>query len=195
METVVTAKRDKAAALRFLKRIMKKYGPTAERRHRRALLLSRGNEGDRQCRSPRGWSSPQQSGGKLASAFSTTRASHAAVPKCQDATEIQLSSCSGPQPFQPGTSSRRPRNLQTETLGRGRRVARAHGLMAARVWGSYVTDRRPAVALTTPRQHPNDLLFREPRSLHLSVLFQGQTLNPREGKSEWQVTGERSQRR
>ena len=27
LETVVTAKRDKAAALRFLKRIMKKYGP------------------------------------------------------------------------------------------------------------------------------------------------------------------------
>jgi hypothetical protein len=37
-------------------------------------------------------------------------------------------------------------------------------------------------------QHPNDLLFREPRSLHLSVLFQGRTLNPRGGKSQWQVT-------
>src|SRR5208337_5474393 len=68
----------------------------------------------------------------------------------QDAPEIQLSSCSGPQPFQPGTSSRRPRNLQTKTLGRARRVARAHGLIAAWVWASYVTHRRPAVALTTP---------------------------------------------
>src|SRR5208283_801413 len=134
----------KTAALKFLKRI------TAKRRHGRALLISRGDERDRQRRSPRGWSSPQQSGGKLASAFSTTRASHAAVPKREDAPEIQLSSCSGLQPFQPGTSSRRPRNLQTETLGRARRVVRAHGLIAAWVWGSYVTDRRPAVALTTP---------------------------------------------
>ena len=104
-------------------------------------------ERDRQRRSPRGWSSPQQSGGEFASAFSTTRASHAAVPKRQDAPEIQLSSCSGPQPLQPGTSSRRPRNLQTETLGRARRVARAHCLIAAWVWASCVTHRRPAGGL------------------------------------------------
>ena len=37
LETVVTAKRDKAAALKFLKRIMKKIWPPAERRHRRAI--------------------------------------------------------------------------------------------------------------------------------------------------------------
>jgi putative transposase len=43
LETVVTAKRDKAAAVKFLKRIMKKW-PAAERRHRWALLLSRGDE-------------------------------------------------------------------------------------------------------------------------------------------------------
>jgi hypothetical protein len=36
-------------------------------------------------------------------------------------------------------------------------------------------------------QHPNDLLFREPRSLHLSVLQEGRTLNPRGGKSQRQV--------
>src|SRR5208337_836056 len=63
---------------------------------------------------------------------------------------IQLSSCSGQQPFQPETSSRRPRNLQTKTLGRARRVVRAHCLIAAWVWASYVTHRRPPVALTKP---------------------------------------------
>ena len=36
---------------------------------------------------------------------------------------------------------------------------------------------RPGLLLL---QHPNDLLFREPRSLHLSVLHQGRTLNPLE---------------
>ena len=103
--------------------------PTAERCHRWALLLSRGDETDRQRESPGSWSSAQQSGGEFASAFSTTRASNAAVPKRQDAPEIQLSSCSGPQSFQSGTSSRRSRNLQTETLGRAGRMAHAHGLI------------------------------------------------------------------
>jgi putative transposase len=116
LETVVTAKRDKGEARKFLKRIMKKNGRPRNVVTDGLLLLSRGNEGDRQRRAPQGWSSPQQSGGKLASAFSTTRASHAAVPKRRDATEIQLSSSSGPQPFQPATSSRRPRNLQTGRL-------------------------------------------------------------------------------
>jgi hypothetical protein len=37
-------------------------------------------------------------------------------------------------------------------------------------------------------QHPDDLIFREPCSLHLSVLQEGRTLNPRGGKSHWQVT-------
>jgi hypothetical protein len=37
-------------------------------------------------------------------------------------------------------------------------------------------------------QHPDDLIFREPCSLHLSVLQEGRTLNPRGGKSQWQVT-------
>jgi hypothetical protein len=36
-------------------------------------------------------------------------------------------------------------------------------------------------------QHPNDLIFREPCSLHLSVLQEGRTLNPRGGKSQGQV--------
>src|SRR5271166_2241866 len=70
----------------------------------------------------------------------------------QDAPEIQLSSCSGPQPFQPGTSSRRPRNLQTETLGCVGQMARSRGLTAAWVWACCAIRRRPAVTLTMPRR-------------------------------------------
>src|SRR5208283_4147746 len=47
LESVVTAKRDEAAALKFLKRIIahhEEIRPTADRRHRRALLLSRGDK-------------------------------------------------------------------------------------------------------------------------------------------------------
>jgi superfamily I DNA/RNA helicase len=43
-------------------------------------------------------------------------------------------------------------------------------------------------------QHAHDLLFREPCSLHLSVLFQGRTLNPRGGNSQWQVSSLKSEK-
>ena len=115
LEAVVTAKRDKAAALKFLKRIMKTYGdlrPTAEDRHRRTLLLFRGDERDRQRRSPSGRSSPQQSRGEFASAVSTARERHAALSKYEDVAEIQFSSRPGPQPYQSGAPSRHPPSLQ-----------------------------------------------------------------------------------
>ena len=95
LEAVVTARRDKAAALKLLKRIMKKYGPP------------RGVVTDRLCsysaamkeidrRSARGRWPAQQSGGELASAVSPTRARDAAVSKYEDAAEIQFSSRPGP---------------------------------------------------------------------------------------------------
>ena len=93
LESVVTAKRDKAAALKLLKRIMKRIWPTAEDRHRRALLLSRGDERGRHRRSPGGRSSAQQSGGEFTSAVSTTRTGHAAISKHEVAAKVQLSSC------------------------------------------------------------------------------------------------------
>jgi hypothetical protein len=37
-------------------------------------------------------------------------------------------------------------------------------------------------------QHPDDLIFREPCSLHLSVLQEGRQTNPRGGNSQWQVS-------
>src|ERR1700733_7133445 len=45
---------------------------------------------------------------------------------------------------------------------------------------------RPGLVLL---QHPDDLIFREPCLLHLSVLQEGRTLNPHGGKSQWQVSG------
>src|SRR6202046_1725131 len=43
---------------------------------------------------------------------------------------------------------------------------------------------RPGLVLL---QHPDDLVFREPCSLHPSVLQEGRTLNPHGGESQWQV--------
>src|SRR4029077_15630366 len=126
--------------------------PTAERRHRRALLLSRGDERDRQRRPSRSWPSAQQSRGEFAPAISTTRTSHAALSECEDTTKVQFNSRAGPQSFQPGASSRDPRGLQTETLGRVARVARPRGL--ATDWSSAChAIRRPrVVTMTKPRE-------------------------------------------
>src|SRR5277367_2737989 len=94
---------------------------------------------------------------KFASAVSTTRTGHATISKRDDTAKIQLSPRSGQQPFQSGASSRHPRSLQTETLGRAGRVARYRGLIAAWVWAYCAIRRRPAVTLTMPAR---GVLFR-----------------------------------
>jgi DDE domain len=145
LETVVTVKRDKAAALKFLKRIMKKYG-------RPRIVVTDGLYSYPAAMKEIGNADRHEVGRRLnnraekrASAFSTTRASHAAAPKREDATEIQLNSCSGPQPFQPGTSSRYPRGLQTETLGWAGRMAHSHRLILP--WNSVLCSKRMAGAV------------------------------------------------
>ena len=128
LEAVVTAKRDKAAALKLLKRIMKKYGRPRKIVTDGLRAYSAAMRGGRQRRSPGGRSRAQQSRGELASAVSTTRARHAALSKHEDVAEIQFSSRPGPQPFQSGAPSRYPPSLQAETLCRIGRVARPRGL-------------------------------------------------------------------
>jgi hypothetical protein len=115
LEAVATAKRDRAAALKLSQARYEEIWPTAERRHRRALLLSRSDERDRQRRPSHSWLSAQQSRGEFAPAVSTTRARDAGLSKHEDAAEVQLSTRPGPKPFQSGATSRRPASLQAET--------------------------------------------------------------------------------
>src|SRR5580692_8946831 len=114
LEAVATAKRDKAAALKLLKRIMKKYGAP------RSIVtdgLFGGDERDRCCsRAARGQRSAQQSRREFPSAVSATRTGDAALSKSEDASEVQLSSCPGAQPIQSGAPSRHEASLQAETL-------------------------------------------------------------------------------
>jgi transposase-like protein len=127
LEAVVTTKRDKAAALKLLKRIMKKYGSPCSVVTDGCGAYSAAMK-DRRRRSARGRSPPQQSGGELASAVSTTRASDAAVSMYEDAAEVQLSPRPGPQSFQSRAPSSRPASLQTQTLCCLGRVASPLGL-------------------------------------------------------------------
>src|SRR5207248_5101980 len=57
------------------------------------------------------------------------------------------------------------------------------------VLAGQVACLRPQLMLL---QNRNDLLFRKPAALHLSVLSSGRTLTSTGGKSQWQVTWTRS---
>jgi len=92
LESGVTAKRQGRGA-EASQAHHEEIWPTADRRHRRALLLSRGDERGRHRRSPGGRSSAQQSRREFTSAVSTTRTGHAAISKHEVAAKVQLSSC------------------------------------------------------------------------------------------------------
>ena len=143
LEAVVTAKRDKAAARKFLKRIMKKYG-----RPRNAV--TDGLRAYSAAMKEIGWPPCQQSRGEFASAVSTTRTGYAAVSKREDAAKIQFSSCPGSQPLQSGAPSRHSPSLQTTTSRRIGRVARSRGLTPAWVWRAAPNADDLTVALTMP---------------------------------------------
>src|SRR6202041_2231675 len=141
LETVVTAKRDKAAALKFLKRIMKKYGQP------RSVVT------DGLCSYPAamkeiGNADRHEVGRRLNNRAENShqpfRRREGAMKLFRSAKTLQkFNSRAGPQSFQPGASSRDPRGLQTATLGHAGRVARPRGL--ATDWPS------PCHALRRPR--------------------------------------------
>jgi putative transposase len=131
LEAVVTAKRDKAAALKLLKRIMKKFGRphrivTDRLRAYSAAMKEVGNA-DR-----------QEVGGRL-----NNRAENSHQPFRRRARamlrfrsvntlqKFQLNSRPGPQPFQSGAPSHHSECLQAEALGRIGGVARPCGLNVA----------------------------------------------------------------
>ena len=124
LEAVITARRDKAAAHKLLKRIMKKYGAPCSIVTDRLRAYSAAMKRNWPRRSARGRWPPQQSGGEFSSTVSTTGAGDAAVSKYEDVAEIQLNSRPGPESFQSGAASHHMAGLQAETHGRIGGVAR-----------------------------------------------------------------------
>jgi transposase-like protein len=129
LEAVATAKRDKAAALKLLKRIMKKYGAPRS-------IVTDGLRGYSAAMNEIGVAAERHEvGGRL-----NNRAENSHQPfrrreramqrfsKSEDAAEVQLSSCPGAQPIQSGAPSRHEASLQAETLCSLGRVARPRGI-------------------------------------------------------------------
>ena len=120
LESLVTKERDKAAALKFIKKAMKRHGRPKDDRHRRTALLRHRPQGDRRRRS---------SG---TGALEELRAENSHLPfreramnrfrRMKSLQKFSSVQAPGPQPLQSGTPSRQPRNLPTETLRRAGRT-------------------------------------------------------------------------
>jgi putative transposase len=104
LEAVVTANRDKAAALRFLKRIVKKYGPPRK-------IVTDGLCSYSAAMKEIGAADRQELGGRLNSRaenshqpFRRRERPMQRVSQHEDEAEVQLSSRPGPLPFTWGKS-------------------------------------------------------------------------------------------
>jgi hypothetical protein len=117
--------------------------------HRWASGIFGGDERDRCCcRAARSRRSAQQSRREFASTVSATRTGDAALSKSENTAEVQLSSCPGVQPIQPGAPSRHEASLQAETLCGLGQVARPRGIDRRSRDGGRAACRRASVTLT-----------------------------------------------
>jgi hypothetical protein len=144
LESYVTEARDKAAALKFIKKAVRRQGRTkvivTDRLRSYGAALKEIGAG----RTPTNRPPAQQSGREQPPPLPTTRTGHAAISADEDLPEIRFGPRLRPQPFQPGASPRLSPNLQTETRPRAGRVADSHGLNAGRVWVNCITPETSA---------------------------------------------------
>ena len=146
LEVFATKRRDRRAALKFLKRTMKRYGGP------RAIVTDRlGSYGaamkvigveDRQI-------CGQWLNNRAENSHQPFRRRERAMARFRDIKTLQqfaAAHASHPQSFQPGTSSLQSRNLQTQSLRRFGRVASTCSLRDLDCW-LYYSDQ---VSLTMP---------------------------------------------
>jgi DDE domain len=147
---VVTAKRDKAAALKFLKRIMKKYG-------RSQTIVTDGLCSYPAAMKELGIAGRHKVGRRLNNRAENSHQPfrHAAVSEHEDPAEIRLNTRPSPYPLQSGAPSCHPRSLQAETLGLVDGMARSRGINVAMVWSCYAAPPQTIVTLTVPSAAPS----------------------------------------
>ena len=149
LEVFATKRRHRRAALKFLKRAMKRYGGAKSHRDGPTTFL--------RCRNESYWgrgssalrSLAQQPGRKLTSALPATRTSNGEIQEFEIASEIRFDPRLDPQPLQPPTPSQSPRHFQTLSSRRPGRVASTHSLTTL----SCRFCRSRPVSLTMPSRH------------------------------------------
>jgi len=132
LESFVTKERDKAAALRFIKKALKRHGRpktivTDGLRSYSAALTDMG-AAERQetlVEQPRREQPPT---------VPTTGAGDGPLPPHEDFAEIQFGPCFRPQPLRSGAPPRQPTRIPRETLSRTGGVAVSHAVTAGWVW-------------------------------------------------------------
>ena len=113
LEVLATKRRDREAALRFLRRAMKRYGRPASiitdrLRSYRAAMKVIGNEGRQETRR---WLNNWAENSHLP--FRRRERAMAKFREVKNSAEIRLRPCFDPQPLQPPTPSQPPRYFQT----------------------------------------------------------------------------------
>lgn len=133
LEGLVTKTRDRRAALKFLRKLMKRYGSpeqiiTDKLRSYGAALKEIGHvqTGYRQA--------PQQPGGKLPPTLPSTGAGDAALPADAKSAAVRRRSCLRLQPLQPRSIALPPPALQAEPRRRSRRVASTRRSLSLPKW-------------------------------------------------------------
>ena len=115
LEAVVTKRRNKAAALKFLKKLMKRHGKAPKDRHRSLRFLQGCAQRNGCSRKTTDGQVAQQPRREFAPAVSTTRTRDAAFQAHAKSTEIRLRPFLRLQPLQPGKIASQPRHLQADT--------------------------------------------------------------------------------
>ncbi len=118
LESFASKTRDKPAALKFMKKLMKRQGrpktiTTDGLRSYKAAMKELGNADKQEVGR---WANNRVE--NSAPALPTTRTGDAEVPADEDAAEVQLRPRRLPQPLQPGPSPHQPRDIQGPTLSR-----------------------------------------------------------------------------
>ena len=131
LEVFATKRRNRAAALAFLKRAMKRYGRPKIIVTDRPKVLPGSDECDRECRRSGMRPLAEQPGGKLTSTVSTKGRGDVEIQRRKDPTEIRRRACFNLQPLQSRPPSQQPLRLQAEPLRRAGRVASVGGMKTA----------------------------------------------------------------
>jgi len=150
LENFVTKTRDKSAALRFIRKALRRHGRAAETVTNGLwtypAALKELNSGLCRRSVPVG----QQPRGKQSSALPTTRSRDAGFPKYAVAPEIRFYSRLGLQPLQLWTPSRLTPNLQASPRNRPGHVAHHCGIRPRVLWDCCAKRKPVEIRPTAP---------------------------------------------